>query len=107
MALVTSSERSSASRWRTESGSPASTERIDRRARPAARVPPGTQNETVFVSIVLTGRRYLGGQGHRHPPTGRSYLIRSHPIVHLRQQDRIPKPVQNLTRAATARTATL
>jgi hypothetical protein len=30
----------------------ASTDRIDRRARPAARVPPGTQNETVFVSMM-------------------------------------------------------
>jgi hypothetical protein len=42
-----------------------------------------------------------------HPPIGRSYPIWSHPIVHLRQQDRIPKPVQYLTQAATARTATL
>jgi hypothetical protein len=53
MAFVTSSESNSASRWRTESGSPASTDRMDRRARPAARVPPGTQNETVFVSMVV------------------------------------------------------
>src|SRR5215210_9429908 len=69
---------------------------MDRRARPAARVPPGTQKETVFVSMiwrVLPGAGASVGPGSTsgpHPQTGAA----PHPAAagHTATLDAAPAP---------------
>src|ERR671918_417693 len=70
MAFVTSSLRSSASRCLITPGTPTLDDSTERRATPAARLPPGTVNETIFASLIATRpvQSYRYGAPSQPPP---------------------------------------
>src|SRR5918996_62850 len=70
IAFVTSSLRSSASRCLITPGTPTLDDSTERRATPAARLPPGTVNETIFASLIATRpvQSYRYGAPSQPPP---------------------------------------